>query len=95
MAISAEWSKAGTSLTTKSRVTVDDGPVEVAPLQNQTSLQIYSLDKTRDEGDYTCTVHVILSLEGFLGVVTDTAASRSITVHSRCISLLPTSNILS
>ena len=93
MAISAEWSKEGTSLTTNSRVTVDDGPVEVAPLQYQTSLQINSLDKTRDEGDYTCTVHVIHSLEGFLDVITDTAASHSITVHSRCISLLPTSNI--
>ena len=82
-AVSAEWSKSGTSLTTNSRVTLDEGAVEVGPLQYQTSLLFKSLDKTRDEGTYTCSVHVIHSLEGFLDAVTDTAASRSILMHSK------------
>ena len=83
MAVSVDWSKSGTSLTTNSGVTVDKGPVEVGPLQYQTSLLFESLDKTRDEGDYTCSVHVIHSLEGFLDAVTDTVASLSITVPSK------------
>ena len=87
MAVSADWSKSGTSLTTNSRVTVDKGPVEVGPLQYQTSLLFESLDKTRDEGNYTCSVHVIHSLEGFLDAVTDTAASLSVTLQSKsCLS---------
>ena len=83
MAVSAEWSKSGTSLTTNSRVTVDKGPVEVGPLQYQTTLLFESLDTTIDEGNYTCSVHVIHSLEGFLDAVTDTAASLSVTVQSK------------
>ena len=83
MAIFADWSKSGASLTTNRRVTVDKGPVEVGPLQYQTSLLFESLDKTRDEGNYTCSVHVIHSLEGFLDAVTDTAASLSITLQSK------------
>ena len=83
MAVSAEWSKSGTILTTNSRVTVDEGPVAVGPLQYQTSLLLNSLDKTRDMGNYTCTVHVIHSLEGFQDAVTDTAVSRFITVQSK------------
>ena len=81
--VSAEWSKSGTILTTNSRVTVDEGPIAVGPLQYQTSLLLNSLDKTRDIGYYTCSVHVIHSLEGFLDAVTDTAASRFITVQSK------------
>ena len=83
MAISAEWSKSGTILTTNSRVTVDEGPVAVGPLQYQTTLLLNSLDKTRDVGNYTCTVHVIHSLKGFLDAVTDSAASHFITVQSK------------
>ena len=83
MAVSAEWSKSGTILTTNSRLTVDEGPEAVGLLQYQTSLLFESLDKTRDMGNYTCTVHVIHSLEGFLDAVTDTAASRFITVQSK------------
>ena len=81
--VSAEWSKSGTILTTNSRVTVDEGPVAVGPLQYQTSLLLNSLDKTRDVGNYTCTVHVIHSLDGFQDAVTDTAASHFITVQSK------------
>ena len=83
MAVSAEWSKSGTILTTSSRVTVDEGPVAVGPLQYQTSLLLNSLDNTRDMGNYTCTVHVIHSLDGFQDAVTNTAVSRYITVQSK------------
>ena len=83
MAVSAEWSKSGTILTTNTRVTVDEGPVTVGPLQYQSSLLFKSLDKTRDKGDYSCSVHVIHSLEGFLDAVTNTAVSRFITVQSK------------
>ena len=55
----------------------------VGPLQYQTSLLLNSLDKSRDVGNYTCTVHVIHSLDGFLDAVTDTAVSRFITVQSK------------
>ena len=83
MAVSAEWSKSGTSLTTNSRVTVDKGPVEVGPLQYQTSLLFESFDKTRDEGNNTCSVHDIHSLEVFQHAVTDTVAPLSMTVQSK------------
>ena len=82
MTVSAKWSKSGSFLTSNSRVTVEERPVEVWPLKYQTSLLINSLDKSQDEGEYMCDVHVTVRVHGFV-VVKDSTISRSISVQSK------------
>ena len=60
-------------------------PVEVGPGQYQTSVVFNSLDSTRDEGEYTCAVSVTYSSEGSPDVITESTATRSITVPSKSV----------
>jgi len=64
--ISAQWRKSDTLLTSNSGMRVDDQPIarEVkVNLQYYFSLVFSSLDKRRDDGNYTCSVTFILLLE--------------------------------
>ena len=81
--ISVEWSQSGSPLTSTSRVTVGEWPVEVGPGHYQTSVVFNSLDSTRDEGEYTCAVRVTNRIEGFADAIKESTASRSITVPSK------------
>ena len=80
-----EWSKSGSPLSSNSRVTVEELPVQVGPRLYQTSVLFNSLDKIRDEGEYMCAVSVTLRLEGYQDVTTESTAIRSITVPSKSV----------
>ena len=85
MTIFTEWSKSGSPLSSNSRVTVEELPVQVGPQLYQTSVLFNSLDKTRDEGEYMCAVSVTLSLEGYQDVTTESTATQSIDVPSKYV----------
>ena len=83
MTIFTEWSKSGSPLSSNSRVTVVELPVQVGPRLYQTSVLFNSLDKIRDEGEYMCAVSVTLSLEDYQDVITESTATRSLTIPSK------------
>ncbi len=58
IAVSAQWSKDGSILTSSDYVTVGDDPVRVGPLLYQSTVVFSSLDGARDTGEYTCTGRV-------------------------------------
>ena len=83
--VSTEWKKSGSPLTSNSRVTVGERPVEVGPGQYQISIVFNSLDETKDEGEYTCAVRITYGFESSPDVITESTASRSITVPSKSV----------
>ena len=58
ISVTAQWTMSGTALTSNSRLTVGEEPVEVGPLLYQSSLVFNSLDRRGDNGNYTCSVTV-------------------------------------
>ena len=62
---------------------MEELPVQVGPQLYQTSVLFISLDKSRDEGEYMCAVSVTLSLEGYQDVITESTATRSLTIPSK------------
>ena len=58
ISVTAQWTMSGTVLTSNSRLTVEEEPVEMGPLLYQTSLVFNSLDEMEDNGNYTCLVTV-------------------------------------
>ena len=79
VSVSSQWSKSGSVLTSNSRMSVDEEAVEVGPLLYQSSLVFSSLDRDRDDGNYTCSVTV--SLIGISPVTV--TASHTISVESK------------
>ena len=83
VSVSSQWSKSGSVLTSNSRMSVDEGAVEVGPLVYQSSLVFTSLDETRgDNGDYTCSVTVRPINVPHLHPVT-VSATHTVTVESK------------
>ena len=58
VSVSSQWGKSCSVLTSNSRMSVDEEAVEVGPLLYQSSLVFSSLDRDRDDGNYTCSVTV-------------------------------------
>ena len=71
----------GTVLTSNSRLTVGEEPVEVGPLLYQSSLVFNSLDGGEDNGNYTCSVNAILDSINVRGAAVST--TKDITVESK------------
>ena len=70
----------GTVLTSNCRLTVGEEPVEVVPLLYQTSLVFNSLDGRVDNGNYTCSVTILNSVNVRGAAVSTT---KVITVESK------------
>ena len=90
MTFFTEWSKSGSPLSSNTRVNVGMSPVLVEERQYQTNVSFNSLDKTIDEGEYMCTVHVIFSLEGYQDITTESIANHSLTIPSKSVTLIYT-----
>ncbi len=58
----SQWMRYNTALTQDNRRTITM-PQEVGPMLYHTSIIFNSLDKSRDEGDYKCSVDVIIARE--------------------------------
>ena len=83
ISVTAQWIMSGTVLTSNSRLTVGEEPVEVGPLLYQTSLVFNSLDGGEDNGNYTCsvTVDAIADIVNVRGAAVST--TKAITVESK------------
>ena len=73
----------GTDLTSNSRLTVKEDPVQVGPLLYQTSLVFNSLDRRLDNGNYTCSVTVNAIPDSVSVRSAAVSTTKAITVESK------------
>ena len=85
LTIFTNWRKSDSRLSSNSRVTVEELPVQVGPQLYHTSVLFNSLNQTRDEGEYMCAVSLVLSLEGYQDATTESTATYSLIVPSKSI----------
>ena len=95
LAVSVQWSKNGSALTSSSLVTVESSAVRVGPMLYQSTVVFSSLDGVRDNGVYTCT--------GIVNSTESATAAFTVAIHSKLykeaqisvLTMIPSSNILS
>ena len=66
---------------------MEELPVQVGPQLYHTSVLFNSLDEVRDEGEYMCAVSLVLSLDGYEDITTESTATRLVTVPSKSVSI--------